>query len=92
MIRFGMRSSLWTDTWTNEAAERLIPEAKRHGIEVIEIALLTPEAIGVEHSRALFREPGIAPSGSLCLPMEAPASPCLGERSTWPRASSISST
>ena len=73
MIRFGMHASLWTDTWTNEAAERLIPEAKRHGIEVIEIALLTPEAIDVEHSRALFREHGIAPSGSLCLPMEATA-------------------
>ena len=25
MIRFGMHSSLWTDTWTREAAERLLP-------------------------------------------------------------------
>ena len=40
---------------------------------MIEVALLTPEAIDIEHTRALFREYGIAPSGSLCLPMEATA-------------------
>ena len=73
MIRFGMHSSLWTDTWTREAAEQLIPEAKQYGIDLIEVSLLTPETIDVEHTRALFKEHGVAPSGSLCLPMEATA-------------------
>ena len=70
MIRFGMHSSLWTASWTREAAELLIPEAASHGLEVIEIALLAPETIDVEHSLALFRAHGVAPTASLCLPME----------------------
>ena len=73
MIRFGMHSSLWTADWTREAAEALIPEAKRYGIDLIEIALLTPEAIDVDYTRALLKEYDITPSGSLCLPMEATA-------------------
>jgi D-psicose/D-tagatose/L-ribulose 3-epimerase len=73
MIRFGMHSSLWTDNWTREAAEILVPEAKKYGLDVIEVALLTPEAIDVEHTRGLFKEHGVSPSGSLCLPMEVTA-------------------
>jgi D-psicose/D-tagatose/L-ribulose 3-epimerase len=37
---------------------------------LIEIALLTPETVDVAHSVALFKEYGVAPSASLCLPME----------------------
>lgn len=40
--RFGMHSSLWTAEWTKEAAERVVPMAARHGLDVIEIALLNP--------------------------------------------------
>lgn len=70
MIRFGMHSSLWTASWTREAAARLVPEAAKAGLEVIEVALLSPETVDVEHSRALFRDHGITPSASLCLPPE----------------------
>jgi D-psicose/D-tagatose/L-ribulose 3-epimerase len=70
MIRFGMHSSLWTAAWTREAAELLIPEAARYGLQVIEIALLAPETVDVDHSVALFKEHGVAPTASLCLPME----------------------
>jgi D-psicose/D-tagatose/L-ribulose 3-epimerase len=70
MIRFGMHSSLWTASWTREAAELLIPEAARYGLEVIEMALLAPETIDVDHSVALFKAHGVAPTASLCLPME----------------------
>ena len=70
MIRFGMHSSLWTASWTREAAELLIPEAARYGLQVIEIALLAPETVDVEHSVALFKKHGVAPTASLCLPME----------------------
>jgi D-psicose/D-tagatose/L-ribulose 3-epimerase len=70
MIRIGMHSSLWTATWTRDAAERLIPEAAKYGLDVIEVSLLTPETIDVDHSVALFKEHGIAPTASLCLAME----------------------
>ncbi len=69
-IRLGMHSSLWTASWTREAAETLIPEAAKYGLDVIEIALLTPERIDVDHSMKLFKQHGVAPSGSLCLAME----------------------
>jgi D-psicose/D-tagatose/L-ribulose 3-epimerase len=72
-IRFGMHSSLWTARWTRDAAELLVPEAARHGLQVIEMALMAPETIDVEHSRALFREHGVQPTGSLCLPEDAMA-------------------
>jgi D-psicose/D-tagatose/L-ribulose 3-epimerase len=73
MTRLGMHSSLWTATWTPAAAEIAVGEAAKYGIEVIEVSLLTPETIDVEHSRAVFKEYGVSPSGSLCLPMEANA-------------------
>jgi len=68
MIRFGMHSCLWTGSWTVPAAEHLIPEAAKHGLEVVEVPLLTPESIDVEHSVALFEDYGVAPSASICLP------------------------
>jgi D-psicose/D-tagatose/L-ribulose 3-epimerase len=73
MIRFGLHSSLWTARWTPEAVEALVPEAARHGLEVIEIALLAPETIDVEHSRKILREHGITPTCSLGLPLEVTA-------------------
>ncbi|MEK0083513.1 sugar phosphate isomerase/epimerase family protein [Benzoatithermus flavus] len=69
-IRFGMHSSLWTANWTREAAELCVPEAAEHGLEVIEVALLSPESIDVEHSRRLFERYHVQPSASLCLPAE----------------------
>lgn len=69
-VRFGMHSSLWTAAWTREAAERVVPEAARHGLDVIEVALLEPDAVDVKHSRALFEKHGVAPTCSLGLPFE----------------------
>lgn len=68
MIRIGMHSSLWTAAWTREAAEALVPDAAKHGLDVIEIALLAPETVDVAHSVALFKEHRITPSASLTLP------------------------
>ena len=48
MIRIGMHSSLWTAAWTKAAAEKLIPDSAKHGLDVIEIALLAPETIDVD--------------------------------------------
>jgi len=70
MVRLGMHSSLWTASWTRDDAERVIPLAARHGLEVIEIALLKPDAVDAVHSRALFEQHGMAATCSLGLPFE----------------------
>jgi D-psicose/D-tagatose/L-ribulose 3-epimerase len=73
MVRIGMHSSLWTPSWTREAAERLIPDAARHGLDLIEIGLLAPDEVDVDHSVALLKEHDVAASASLCLPAHARA-------------------
>ena len=73
MIRFGMHSSLWTTAWTREGAERSVSECARHGLQVVEIALLEPDAVDVQHSLSLFERHGVAPTASLCLPIAAEA-------------------
>lgn len=67
-VKIGMHASLWAATWSRQAAELAIPEAAEHGLEVIEFALLVPEAIDAPHSRKLFEKYGIEPAASLCLP------------------------
>jgi D-psicose/D-tagatose/L-ribulose 3-epimerase len=79
MVRFGMHSSLWAARWTPDAAEKIIPEAARHGLDVIEIALLAPETIDVEHSRNVLAAHGIAPTCSLGLP-EAVTAPLYPDK------------
>ena len=74
MIRFGMHSSLWTAGWTREGAELSVREAARHGLQVVEIALLEPDKVDVAHSRELFARHGVAPTASLGLPAEVEAS------------------
>ena len=73
MIRLGMHSSLWTSAWTREGAELSVVDAARHGLEVIEIALLEPDKVDVTHSLELFRRHNVAPTASLGLPIEAEA-------------------
>ena len=71
MIRLGAHCSLWTGSWTREAAETAIPEAAKYGLQVVEIALLNPDAVDVPHSKALFEAHGVAPTCSLGLPGHA---------------------
>jgi len=73
MIRFGMHSSLWTGAWTRDGAELSVSEAARHGLQVIEIALLEPDRVDVPHSLELFKRHNIAPTASLGLPADAEA-------------------
>lgn len=73
MNRLGMHFSLWAPAWTLAAARTALPEAAAAGIELIEIPVLAPEAIDVDESRALLDHHAIAPSASLCLPVEAQA-------------------
>ena len=73
MIRFGMHSSLWTSAWTREGAEAAASGCAKHGLQVVEIALLEPDEVDVQHSLSLFDRYGVAPTASLCLPSEAEA-------------------
>ena len=73
MIRFGVHSSLWTSSWTGEGAEISVRECARHNLQVVEIGLLEPEAVDVQHSLSLFDRYGVAPTASLCLPRDAEA-------------------
>jgi D-psicose/D-tagatose/L-ribulose 3-epimerase len=73
MIRFGMHSSLWTSAWTREGAEKAVKGCAAHGLDIVEIGLLEPEMVDVQHSRSLFSQYGVAPTSSLCLPREVEA-------------------
>ncbi len=68
ICRIGMHANLWTSCWTRQAAERILPEAAEHGLEVIEISVADPDKIDADHSRALFDKYGLEPTASICLP------------------------
>jgi D-psicose/D-tagatose/L-ribulose 3-epimerase len=55
-------------------AEHAVAEAKRHGLDILEVALLDPGSVDAAHSRALFDGTGITPVCSLTLPEEVRAS------------------
>ncbi|MFC7397541.1 sugar phosphate isomerase/epimerase family protein [Chelatococcus sp. GCM10030263] len=81
MIRFGMHASLWAPHWSREAAEKIVPDAARHGLSVIEIPLLDPDGVDAAHSAALFAAHGVSPTCSLGLPPDvgAPLQPKKAE-------------
>lgn len=70
MQGFGIHSSIWTMSWTPDAAEHAVGEAVRHGFDFIEVALLDPPMVDAAHSRALFERSGVRAVCSLGLPEE----------------------
>jgi D-psicose/D-tagatose/L-ribulose 3-epimerase len=70
MARLGMHFSLWAPSWTREAAEAALPEAAKHGLQVIEIPLMRPETVDVAHAKSVLAQYGLSPSASLCLPLD----------------------
>jgi D-psicose/D-tagatose/L-ribulose 3-epimerase len=68
MKGFGIHSSIWTMSWTPEAAERAVAEAIRNQFDFIEIALLQPGLVDRAHSRRLFETAGISAVCSLGVP------------------------
>ena len=74
MIRFGMHAALWAKTWDREGAELSVREAKRHGLDLIEIPLLEPDKVDVEHTKNLLRRNNVAATASLGLPDAVEAS------------------
>ena len=71
---FGVHASLWSIAWTREGAERSVAEARRHGVDFVEIPLLDPPAADAAHTRALLEEAEMPAICSLGLPEGAWAS------------------
>ncbi|MDZ5451803.1 MULTISPECIES: sugar phosphate isomerase/epimerase family protein [Labrys] len=71
MKGFGIHTSLWSHSWTREAAELSIAEAARYGLAFVEIALLEPAKADTGHTRALLEKHGVDAVCSLGLPNDS---------------------
>ncbi|CAA9447997.1 MAG: D-tagatose 3-epimerase [uncultured Rubrobacteraceae bacterium] len=67
---FGAHAFIWAGEWTREGAERVISGAAEVGLDFVEIPLLDPTSIDVEHTRSLLDRYGLGCSCSLGLPLE----------------------
>jgi D-psicose/D-tagatose/L-ribulose 3-epimerase len=67
---FGAHAFIWAGEWTRECAERVISGAAAAGLDFVEIPLLDPSSIDVEHTRSLLDRYGLSCSCSLGLPPE----------------------
>jgi D-psicose/D-tagatose/L-ribulose 3-epimerase len=67
---FGAHAFIWAGEWTPEGAERVISGAADSGLDFVEIPLLDPSSIDVEHTRSLLDRYGLGCSCSLGLPAE----------------------
>lgn len=74
MKGLGVHTSLWAMEWTRAGAETSVAEAKRYGVDFIEIALLDPPAVDTAHTRALLEAAEMTAVCSLGLPESAYAS------------------
>ncbi|WP_299391443.1 sugar phosphate isomerase/epimerase [Pelagibius sp.] len=74
MKGLGVHTSLWAMEWTRQGAETSVAEAKRYGVDFIEIALLDPPAVDTAHTRALLETAEMTAVCSLGLPESAYAS------------------
>jgi D-psicose/D-tagatose/L-ribulose 3-epimerase len=67
---FGAHAFIWAGEWSREGAERVISGAASAGLDFVEIPLLDPKTMDVEHTRDLLESHGIGCSCSLGLPRE----------------------
>ncbi|MGP1395126.1 MAG: sugar phosphate isomerase/epimerase family protein [Inquilinaceae bacterium] len=71
MPRLGAHTFIWADDWTRDTAERVLRAAAAAGLDLVEIPLLRPAEIDIDHTRALVAETGVAVTCSLGLPQHA---------------------
>ena len=67
---FGAHAFIWAGEWTREGAERVISGAAGAGLDFVEIPLLDPRSMDVEHTRSLLDRFDLGCSCSLGLPLE----------------------
>jgi D-psicose/D-tagatose/L-ribulose 3-epimerase len=79
---FGAHAFIWAADWTREGAERVISGAAGAGLDFVEIPLLDPGLMDVEHTRSLLDDYDLGCSCSLGLPREVhlPSNPEGAER------------
>ena len=51
MKGFGVHTSMWTMSWDRPGAKRAIDAAVSYDMDFLEIALLKPAAVDIEHTR-----------------------------------------
>ena len=68
MKGLGVHTCLWALEWTRPGAETAVAEAKRYGVDFIEIALLDPPAVDAGHTWALLEAAEMPAVCSLGLP------------------------
>ena len=74
MEGFGVHTSMWTMNWDRDGAERAVADAVRYEMDFIEIALLNPRGVDIEHTRNLLERNEMRAICSLGLPEHAWAS------------------
>ncbi|MBA3616424.1 MAG: sugar phosphate isomerase/epimerase [Actinomycetota bacterium] len=67
---FGAHAFIWAGEWTKEGAERVISGAAEAGLDFVEIPLLDPGSMEVEHTRSMLDHYDLGCSCSLGLPLE----------------------
>ncbi len=67
---FGAHAFIWDAEWSREGAERVISGAAEAGLDFVEIPLLDPKTMDVEHTRELLDRYGLGCTCSLGLPRE----------------------
>ncbi len=68
MKGFGVHTSMWTMSWDRTGAEAAIAAAVGHGMDFIEIALLSPARVDAAHTRDLLQKHDLAAVCSLGMP------------------------
>ena len=74
MKGFGVHTSMWTMSWDRPGAKRAIDAAASYDMDFLEIALLNPTAVDIEHTRRHLGQHQMPVVCSLGLPEGAHAS------------------
>ena len=81
-MRFGAHTFIWEGDWDNATAGTIIGQARRAGLDLVEVPLLRPQEFDAERTRSLLQENKLAATFSLGLPKESklPEHPVEAER------------
>lgn len=70
----GVHALVWVGDWSPDSARRAVTATARCGFDLLEIPVLDPDAVDVDHTRSLLAEHGLGAACSLGLTMDADVS------------------